>query len=143
MARALLLDKCDEPAGTTSSEGDLSMAARPEIGNKKAKKAKLTPISQSITPVCPEERSKIWDRLATSNELRSAVAKDRFMMQLFAADSEPSPQALEFRMIKQQQAIIEARIELSKKQQELRLLQSAAEEENEHDPEHDTEIADF
>ena len=51
-------------------------------------------------------------------------------MQLFGQDQHHTPQALEFRKIKQEQALLEARIELEKKKMEFRLLQENRGEES-------------
>ena len=72
--------------------------------------------------VSSNDRQRLWDRLAASNELRSSIAKDRFVMQLFAQDQQQSSEAIEYRKLKQEQALLDARIEVKKKKIELRLL---------------------
>jgi hypothetical protein len=126
MRRALLLDEDEVPAlATASSARLLSMAARPEVGKKKAKKTKFeSPNFQSPSSASSfDDRQRVFDRLAASNELRSSIAKDRFTMQLFAQDQQQTPEAIEFRKLKQQQALLDARIEVEKKKLELQLLQ--------------------
>ena len=51
-------------------------------------------------------------------------------MQLFAQDQQQSSEAIEYRKLKQEQALLDARIEVEKKKIELRLLQEAQPVEN-------------
>ena len=81
MKRGLLLDENDDPVpGTASSAKSLSMAERPNVGKKKAKKAKMEKAcSQKASTALPlNDRQQIWDRLPASNELRSSVARIAF-----------------------------------------------------------------
>jgi hypothetical protein len=124
MKRALDLDEVEAAKSSTSSpKQSFRMAARPEIGKKQAKKLKF---DQSENKQSSNSKAML-DRIATNGEVRAKNQRDHFKLKLFMLDRD-SEEAQAFFKLKKAEALLEAKIEMLKKQKELQHLMGEGKE---------------
>jgi hypothetical protein len=112
--------KEDKIPGSNTSKRSLKMTPRPEMGKKAAKCHK----NEAARQMNEERKAAFYKRLADSNEQRTAVQKDRLTLSVFALNSQ-SEEAQRYIKIKQQEALIDAELNLARKKRELQLLTAA------------------
>ena len=118
MKRALSLNEAVENATTTpgaSSNKSLSMARRPDIGKKKAKKLKFGEPCSNLS------RDRIFEQIATNSAERTKNQRESFHLKLFMSDP-TAPESREFIRLKREEALVEARLQLLQKKQQLAAL---------------------
>lgn len=107
----------DKQPGSCISKRSLKMAPRPAVGKKAAKKLKFeSPKGISV------EKAAFYKRIADNAEQRTALQKERMTMSLFALDPQ-SATAKQFIAIKQEEALIEAELNLARMKRELAQIQ--------------------
>ena len=114
------LNDNDKNPGSCNSKRSLKMTPRPAFGKKAAKKLQFSS-PKSVS----DEKAAFYKRITDNAEQRTAFQKDRFTMSLFAMDPQ-SEAAKRFLSIKQEEALIEAELNLARKKRELAQLQLEA-----------------